>query len=132
MSVIRNISITYAGGDSAIQQNLALTGQTGISINKTCNGNATTTISPAIALDPDNNVRCFAFVSSGDCTVHFDLASGTDTSVALTANTPLIQMESASGTIPILPAPSGNDTMTIRIVNPGSETIQFVGDLLVE
>lgn len=129
----RNLQISYSGnGLSPVARTYTLTGQSNFGIDTICAGSATTTISPALITDPDSNVRTFCFLASGDCTLHFDLTSGTDTSIALAANTPEIYKENPSGTIPVLPAPSGNDTLTFKIANAGSGTITFFGDLLVE
>lgn len=133
MAKTRNLQITYSGisGGTPIQKTIANTGQGEFGFDTIC-ANGTTTLAPVVILDSDSNVRCFAFLASGNCSIHCDLASGTDTTITLTANVPEIQTETAAGTIALLPAPVGNDTLTLKIHNAGSGTITFVGDLLVE
>ena len=130
----RNIQMTYSGGVATpIQRNITNSGQSNFGVDTICAvGPSTTTITPALIFDPDTNVRCFAMVASGNCSVHCDLTSGTDTTISLTANVAEIQQETAAGTIALLPAPVGNDTLTFKIHNPNSTTITFTMDLLVE
>lgn len=131
MSISRNIQITYSGGlATPIQRTITNTGQSGWSADTVCAGSATTTISPPLVLDPDTNVRCYVFNATGNCTLWFDVASGTDTSIALTANTPEIQTENAAGTIAYLPTAS--DTLTLKVANAGSSTLTFTADMLIE
>lgn len=132
--VARNIQMTYSGGTTTpIQRTIANTGQSNFGVDTICAaGPGTTTITPALIFDPDTNVRCFAIVASGNCSVHCDLTSGTDTTITLSANVPEIQTETAAGTIALLPAPSGNDTLTFKVHNPNATTITFTMDLLIE
>lgn len=132
--VTRNIQMTYSGGTvSPIQRTIENKGQSNFGIDTICAaGPGTTTFSPALIFDPDTNVRCFAMVASGNCTVQCDLTSGTDTSITLSANVPEIQTETAGGTIALLPTPSGNDTLTFKVHNPNAETITFTMDMLIE
>lgn len=134
MSKSRNLQITYSGGDTTpIQRTIANTGQSSFGADTTCAaGPSTTTITPALIFDPDTNVRCFYMLASGNCTVQCDLTSGTDTSITLSANVAEIQQETAAGTIALLPSPSGNDTLTLKIHNPNSSTISFSCDFLIE
>lgn len=130
----RNLQQVYSGGGATpVQLNSTLEGQSTFGADTTCAaGPGTTTISPALIFDPDTNVRCFYMLASGNCTVQCDLTSGTDTSITLSANTPVIQQETAAGTIALLPAPSGNDTLTLKIHNPNASTITFTCDFLIE
>lgn len=121
MSVTHTISTTYSGGGtSPIQVATTDSGEGELNFNQTCSGAGTTTLDPIVIMNPATKVLRYSYQASGNCTLKWDAQSGSDVTIALTANVAQV-INGATG------LPSGTDTYTLSVLNAAAGTITFDG-----
>ena len=112
-TVIKSYS---GGGPNAMSSSSVWVGSAETDWDQSCGASATTSLSPVLVIDPDSNCLAYGFKADGNCTLWFDGASTstTDTSIALTANQPVIVERSGST---IAGIPTASDTYTLKLAN---------------
>jgi hypothetical protein len=73
-------------------------------------------------MDPDAAIQAYAMLATGNCSVIFDATSGSDSTVALTANSAKIQVTDDVTDL-ISGVPTSADTYTLKVVVPGADSI---------
>lgn len=128
MSKTHTISKTYSGGGtSVITVSTAYTGETETDYEGPAAGSGTTTFGVPTVFNPATALQCCEFNATGNCTLTWDAQAGSDVTMPLTANTPVI-IENITGTM--AGVPSGADTYTLKVTNAGTSSITFEGRLL--
>lgn len=126
MSKTHTIQANYSGGGpNSINATTTNSGESDTNFDQACTASATTTLSPAVVVNP---ATCLSFALKsigGNVTVHFSATSVTanSTTIGLVDGTPVI-INGATG------LPSGADTYTVKVRNAGSVSIAFEGRFL--
>lgn len=128
MSKQHTIAKTYTGGGtSPVSSSVTYSGESETDYNGPAAGSGTTTFGNPMVFNPATALQCCEFQADGNCTLTWDAQAGSDVTMALTANTPVI-IENTTGTM--AGVPSGSDTYTLKIVNAGTSSITFEGRML--
>jgi hypothetical protein len=127
MPITHTISQQYSGGGSSgVGGSKSYTGNAELNFDVDI-GAGTTTLTPSINLDPDNNIQSYCFLASGNCSLQF--AGVVTVTLTLPAGSPIIAGE-VNDVITGVPTAAG--TYALRLINPSSSTVTVNGRMLIE